>query len=457
MVKYCFRLLVVAAVLSGLSAYAADPVRNIGVTKSEKRVALVIGNSAYPGARLSNPVNDAKDMASALRRLGFDVIEKTDATQKEMNRAIAQFGEKLRADTVALFYYAGHGMQVRGKNYLIPIDAQIASESSARVETVDVDGVLDQLSVSPLNIVILDACRNNPFERRFRSVGGGLAQMDAPKGSLIAYATAPGKVASDGAGRNGLYTQELLKHIQTPGLQLEAVFKRVRNAVMAGSGEAQTPWEASSLTGDFYFSPSKNRPAEPQAQAAPANNPAEPQVQVAPAVDSSANERSFWESVKDTKNPDELQTYIAQYPQGIFVSLATARLNALRTPSAPQTVAIASTATAAVNVSNSLKSKLVGSWTIGGLTGAVLTYLPNGRGTYRAEGGILTDAWYCTFDYSLEENMVREVIRDGACSSSRPVGAVDNYEISFEGAKADRLIMFSMKWQHKSTWTRMQK
>ena len=234
MIRVFVRLLLAVVTLAAISAVAAD-----------KRVALVIGNAAYPGAPLLNPVNDARDMAAALRKLGFEVIERTNVTQKEMNRAIVQFGEKLRSDSIALFFYAGHGMQVRGKNYLIPIDAQIDSEAGVRAETVDVDAVMDQLAVSPLNIVILDACRSNPFERRFRGVGGGLAQMDAPKGSLIAYATAPGRVAADGRGRNGLYTQELLKHIQTPGLTVEAVFKRVRNGVIAASGEAQTPWESS--------------------------------------------------------------------------------------------------------------------------------------------------------------------------------------------------------------------
>ena len=239
-------------------ASAGEQTRSLGMappTSGEKRVALVIGNSAYKEAPLKNPVNDAHDVASALRKLGFEVIEKTNVAQKEMNRAIVQFGEKLNTGTVALFYYAGHGMQVKGKNYLIPVDAQIQSEASVRSEAVDVDSVLDQLTVSSLNIVILDACRNNPFERRFRSMGGGLAQMDAPKGSLIAYATAPGKTAADGESRNGLYTQELLKHIQTPGLPLESVFKRVRVGVMTASGEAQMPWETSSLTGEFFFRP----------------------------------------------------------------------------------------------------------------------------------------------------------------------------------------------------------
>jgi uncharacterized caspase-like protein len=307
----------VAAMLSlAWPSFGAEPGRNLAIGKSgvaEKRVALVIGNAAYPGAPLKNPVNDAKDMATTLRRLGFEVISKTDVTQKEMNRAIAQFGEKLRADTVALFYYAGHGMQVKGKNYLIPIDAQIASEASARAETVDVDTVMDQLAVSTMNVVVLDACRNNPFERKFRSAGGGLAQMDAPRGSLIAYATAPGKVAADGEGRNGLYTRELLRHIQTPGLPLEAVFKRVRNAVMQSSGEAQTPWEASSLTGDFYFRPGDG-------SAAPTTSP------LAAPADNSAVEIAFWESIKNSTDNEDFESYLNRFPNGQFAELAERRI-----------------------------------------------------------------------------------------------------------------------------------
>jgi uncharacterized caspase-like protein len=224
---------------------------------SERRVALVIGNANYAGvAKLRNPANDARAMTRALTDLGFDVIERIDATQKETNRAIAQFGEKLDAGTTAVFYYAGHGMQVRGKNYLIPVDAEISSESAVRTETVDVDVLLDQFATrsSTLNVVILDACRNNPFERKFRSTaGGGLAQIEAPEGTMIAYATAPGKVASDGTGDNGLFTQELLKAIRQPGRAVEQVFKDVRRNVMKATGGEQTPWESSSLTGDFYF------------------------------------------------------------------------------------------------------------------------------------------------------------------------------------------------------------
>jgi len=241
---------------------------------AERRVALVIGNAAYKDAPLDNPVNDARDMAEMLRRTGFEVIELINGTQKEMNRAIAKFGDRLRSDSVALFYYAGHGLQVRGKNYLVPIDAQISNETSIRVESVDVDGVLDQLASSELNVVILDACRNNPFERKFRAMGGGgLAQMDAPKGSLIAYATAPGKTAADGDGRNGLFTGELLKQMQRPGLTIEQVFKNVRREVARATRDNQIPWESSSLTGDFYFLPGGRAPSASPVAGLPAVAP----------------------------------------------------------------------------------------------------------------------------------------------------------------------------------------
>jgi hypothetical protein len=310
-------------------ALPAQAQRNLAVEKSapaERRVALVIGNGAYASAPLKNPPNDARDMAGALRRLGFTVIEKINVPQKEMNRAIAEFGEKLNASTMALFFYAGHGMQVKGKNYLLPIDARINSESSVRAEAVDVDAVLDQFAASPLNVVILDACRNNPFERKFRSVGGGLAQMDAPKGTLIAYATAPGKVASDGDGRNGLYTQELLRHLQTPGLSVEVVFKRVRAGVARATGDAQIPWEASSLTGEFHF--------RPDATARPAEVPA-----TTMAVDTPEQiEQQFWNRIRDSQDSADFEDYLKQYPQGRFV--AEARLMVRKLGGAKQVAAV---------------------------------------------------------------------------------------------------------------------
>jgi formylglycine-generating enzyme required for sulfatase activity len=227
----------------------------VGDAATERRVALVIGNSAYKNAPLSNPVNDATDIAYNLKKLGFKVALKTNATQRTMERAIRDFGKKLRKGGVGLFYFAGHGIQVKGSNYLVPIGAVLESEGDAKYEAVDAGLVLAKMddAGNGLNIIILDACRNNPFARSFRSSETGLAKMDAPSGSILAYSTAPGSVAADGSGRNGLYTSKLLKHMVTPNLKIEEVFKGVRIDVVSASGKKQTPWESSSLMGDFYF------------------------------------------------------------------------------------------------------------------------------------------------------------------------------------------------------------
>ena len=252
-----------AAGLASVCALAGAP------ASAETRVALVIGNAAYAAAPLRNPVNDATVMATRLKALGFEVILRTNVAQREMTRAVSQFGQSLKPGSVALFYYAGHGMQVRGRNFLVPVDADIQSEASVRSEAVDLDLVLEQLGPSRLSMVILDACRNNPFEGRFRSSGGGgLAQIDAPKGTLLAYATAPGKVASDGEGAHGLYTAELLKAMDLPGAKVEEVFKAVRVNVIKATAGAQVPWESSSLTGDYYFRPAAPPPAHAQARPA---------------------------------------------------------------------------------------------------------------------------------------------------------------------------------------------
>lgn len=222
---------------------------------AERRMALVIGNADYPrGAALFNPLNDARAMAERLRELGFEVDYHVNLPQREMNRVIGLWGSRLPADAVALFYYAGHGLQIAGRNYLVPVDARIVGEASAMAEAVDAQVLLEQLRQARMGLLILDACRDNPFERRFRSSATrGLAQMDAPAGVLIAYATAPGRVASDGAGRHSLYTGALLEALKLPGLRVEDVFKRVRAQVMHTSQGEQVPWEASSLLGDFYF------------------------------------------------------------------------------------------------------------------------------------------------------------------------------------------------------------
>ena len=221
------------------------------------RYALVIGNSSYKSSPLDNPVNDAQDMATSLRRLGFFVIEKENSSKKDMVESIREFGDLIAKGGVGLFYYAGHGMQIDGKNYLIPVNANIKHEDEVASESVDVDSVLAKMysAGNRLNIVILDACRNNPFVRSFRSGSRGLARMNAPLGTLIAYATSPNSVASDGerGERNGLYTKHLLVNMEIPNLEIGQMFKRVRGAVQMATNNAQITWESSSMVGDFYF------------------------------------------------------------------------------------------------------------------------------------------------------------------------------------------------------------
>jgi hypothetical protein len=240
--------------LIGISVTSAGAQTKSFATR-EPRVALVIGNAAYADVPLNKPGNDARGVAQALHAQGFEVIERVDADVTTMRRAVAQFGEKMREGGIGLFYYSGHGMQVNGRNFLVPVGAQIASEAYISAETLDVDSVLGQMDAakSRVNIVILDACRNNPFARRFRSQTRGLAFMQAPLGTFIVYATSPGDVADDGPrGGYGVFTGELLKAIKEP-LAIETLFKCVTLAVQQKTERRQTPWIASNLTGDFAF------------------------------------------------------------------------------------------------------------------------------------------------------------------------------------------------------------
>jgi uncharacterized caspase-like protein len=231
---------------------------------NQKRLALVIGNSHYKFSNpLKNPVNDARAIASSLQGLGFDVMEHEDLTQPQLKQAINSFGEKLKGYDVGLFYYAGHGVQSKGVNYMIPVEAELKNEEQVEFDCVAADRVLAfmETASTKVNLIILDACRNNPFGRSWQrsAGGGGLAMMDAPKGSLIAYATSPGRTASDGESSNGLYTSALLKYMRNPSLTIEQVFKQVRNEVSDKSGGAQIPWESTSLTGeDFYLGKGEN-------------------------------------------------------------------------------------------------------------------------------------------------------------------------------------------------------
>jgi formylglycine-generating enzyme required for sulfatase activity len=253
--------------------FALTALSSAAAVSAETRIALVIGNSAYSSGPLPNPANDAKMIGETLSSLGFEVIARRNADQNTMKRAIQEFGSRLEKggpSAVGLFYYAGHGVQLNGRNYLIPTTAQIEREGDVEIEAVSADWVIEQMRYARnrLNIVILDACRNNPFTRSMRSVDHGLATMDAPAGILIAYSTAPGAVAADGSGRNSPYTEALSQAMRDLHEPVEQVFKHVRVGVMGATSGRQVPWESSSLTGDFYFAAAPGKTLAP-VQSAP--------------------------------------------------------------------------------------------------------------------------------------------------------------------------------------------
>lgn len=246
--------------------------------QAERRVALIIGNGAYENVGpLRNPVNDARAMAQTLSRMGFEVLLREDRNEDQVKQDIREWGRRLDQNSVALFYYSGHGIQVKGENYVVPIDAAIASEEEVEYSAVNVGLVMSQMAAarSRVNIVFLDACRNNPFARSFRAASQGLAMINAPAGTFIAYATAPGDVASDGtaAAGNGLYTQQLLRFLNQPGLPIEQMHKQVRIAVSAASNGDQIPWESSSIMGDFYFAGNTGQGSVQTAASTPVNRP----------------------------------------------------------------------------------------------------------------------------------------------------------------------------------------
>src|SRR5260370_14769286 len=221
--------------------------------------ALVIGNSDYPdGNDLKNPVNDATDLGAKLKGYGFDVTVALDCTAKDMDKHLKTFRKLLGTHEVALFFCAGHGVQIEGVNYLLAGDTDVDTEDDAKHSSLSLDKVVDAMAKSKATtrIVILHACRTNPWERKWHRSPGvrGLASVYAPKGTIIGFATSPGEVAYDGTGRNGTYTAALLEHIDAPDCSIETMFKRVRNTVAAASKGRQTSWEHTSLSGEFYFS-----------------------------------------------------------------------------------------------------------------------------------------------------------------------------------------------------------
>ena len=303
---------------------------------AEPRVALVVGNSDYQGdmPALPNPANDAKLMVKTLKGIGFDVVGVENATQAELKKAILEFGNRLTAagrDATGLFFYAGHGVQVNGENYLIPTDAQIGKEADVDLAAVTLSSIMSQMQFADnaVNIVILDACRDNPLKGSARGLTRGLAEVKTPtSGTFIAYSTAPGETAADGDGINSPYTKALAQTLTEPGLSIGDVFQEVRSKVLADTGQQQRPWDASSLTGRFYFKP-------PDATQTASATPAPSVVPAAPAAAPSSvgdldMEKAYWDTVKDSDDPDDIQLYLTKYPQGYFVDLANAKIEALK-------------------------------------------------------------------------------------------------------------------------------
>lgn len=254
--------------------------------QAERRIALVIGNSSYRTSPLKNPVNDATAMTATLKEMGFKVTSAYNVRNyQELIKLIRDFGSELQKGGVGLFYYAGHGVQIGGNNYLIPVEADIRKEGDVELEAVDLNRVLNEMQYArnDVNIIILDACRDNPYASSFRTTTRGLASITKPvPDCLIAYATQPNGVARDGDGANGVFTEELLKAINTPGLTLTQVMMQVRNGVKTRTNNEQLPWENSLLTRDFYFKPAPldvAAPVTPITDAAPVSTVAVAQPQ----------------------------------------------------------------------------------------------------------------------------------------------------------------------------------
>lgn len=286
-------------------------------SQSTQRIALVIGNGNYKDAPLANPVNDSKAMAQSLKQSGFSVTLLENGDMKRMQAAVRHFGDQLRTGGgVGLFYFAGHGMQIKGRNYLIPVGAAIEREDEVAYNALDAQAVLDKMDSAGngTNILILDACRNNPFTRTSRNAQQGLAPMDAPVGTLVAFSTAPGSVASDGSGQNGLYTRHLLTAMAQSGAKLEDVFKRVRAAVRKDSEGKQVPWEATSLEGDFYFNQTVS---------------SEPMATLRSDAPSDSLELSMWELVRSSGTTSEIQAFMSRFPQSKYSDQAITRLKEL--------------------------------------------------------------------------------------------------------------------------------
>ncbi len=286
------------------------------VAASAKRVALVIGNAAYQHVpELSNPKNDAEAVAIALRMLGFNVVSGIDLDRTGLEQAVREFAKASRGAELTLFYYAGHGLQVGGENYLIPVDAELADEADLDFQTVSMNAVLRNMERERrTNLIILDACRDNPLAKnlarsmgtRSANIGRGLAPLETGVGTLISYATQPGNVALDGDGSNSPFTEALLRHINAPKLDVALMMRRVRRDVMDATGGQQVPWSNSSLTDAVYLSTDGQGGDQPPVE----NDPA----------------LVAWNAIRDSDSAALFETFITRYPDSVYADFARARM-----------------------------------------------------------------------------------------------------------------------------------
>jgi hypothetical protein len=308
--------------LAALTVGAAGWAPGVARAADGSRVALVIGNDAYPRIPLVNAANDARAMTEVLTEAGFDVDTQVDDGAAAMSQAVRAFGRKLGDARVklAFFFYAGHGAQVEWRNYLLPVDAKVDSAAELRKQTFELGALLELLprAAGKVFVIVLDACRDNPFGPAFQPERKGLSPFDAPPGTLIAFSTAPGGVASDGLGRNGLYTENLARELRVKGMRIEDVFKRVRVNVSVASRGQQVPWESTSLVDDVYvFAPA--------------------------ALTEEELERRFeaevaqWNRVKGSKNPEDWAALLRSFPDGKLCEIAQAKLNLLLAQAGPGT------------------------------------------------------------------------------------------------------------------------
>ena len=305
-----------------------------------QRVALLIGNASYAHAPpLANPANDAADIGAALGRLGFSVTKIENAGYAELRRGLLEFQRAASASEMAVVFYAGHGIEVDQRNFLVPVDARLASDRDVEYEAVPLGLVQRAVErASGLRLVILDACRENPFAARMqrvgatRSIGRGLARVEPTGETLVAYAAKGGTVALDGTGRNSPYTRALLAHLEKPGLEVMLMLRNVRDAVLAATGGQQEPfWYGSLSSRGVYLAAAPAQKPSPPKQPSTADETESSQV-VAQRL---AAEREFWNSVKDSRDPADVLAYLGQFPGGIFEPLARNRLKRLENATEP--------------------------------------------------------------------------------------------------------------------------